>query len=63
MVDEATLAVLKEVPDIIPFFSDAEFGVALRGVTKNRGAEFVITFVISNIWSLVYHRDGLSSEP
>jgi hypothetical protein len=57
------LEVVKEVPNLIPFFTDSEFGIALRGVSKNRGSEFVISFVISNVWSLVYNRDGIEPDP
>ncbi len=63
VIDTASLAVIKEVPNLIPYFSDAEFGVALRGVSRNRGNEFVVSFVISNIWSLIYHKNGIESEP
>lgn len=63
MVDTSSLNIIKEVPNLVPFFSDSEFGIALRGVSRNRGSELVISFVISNVWSLVYYKEGLEPDP
>lgn len=63
VVDTSSLSIIKEVPNVIPFFSDSEFGISLRGVSKNRGAEIVLSFVISNVWSLVYQTNGIDPDP
>lgn len=63
VIDVQTMAVIKEIPDMIPFFNDQEFGVALRGVHKNRGAQILIAFVISNVFSFSYYEEGQEIDP
>lgn len=63
VLDVPSMQVIKEVPDLIPYFNNEEFGVALRGVHKNRGDQILVTFVITNVLSFAYHETGLENEP
>jgi len=63
VVDVPTMKVIKEINDLVPFFNENEFGIPLRGVSKNRGSQILITFVISNVFSFVYYEDGLEPDP
>lgn len=63
VLDVPTAKVIKEIPDMVPFFNQQEFGIAYRGVHKNRGAQILIAFVISNVFSFSYYEEGLEIDP
>lgn len=63
IVDLAQMSIINEVVDAIPNFSDQEFGVALRGVSKNRGNQFFLSFVISEALSFLYYEAGIDPDP
>lgn len=63
VVEIPKMRVIKDIPDMIPFFNEREFGIALRGVHKNRGNQILIAFVISNVFSFSFYEEGKEIEP
>lgn len=63
VVDLTQMSIINEVPDAIPNFGQNEYGVALRGVSKNRGEQFLVSFVISDTLSFLYYELGKEVEP
>ena len=63
IVDLTQMTIINEIIDAIPNFNDNEFGVALRGVSKNRGDQFLLSFVISNELSFLYYEKGFDPDP
>ena len=54
---------IKEIENFLPFYNDDEFGIALRGVTKNHGKQILVAFVISSVFSFVFYEKGLEPDP
>lgn len=63
VVDLSQMSIVNEVVDALPNFGEDEFGVALRGVSKNRGEQFLISFVISDTLSFLYYQIGEETDP
>lgn len=63
IVDLKQMSIINEIPNAIPNFNDSEFGVALRGVSKNRGNQIFLSFVISDALSFLYYEAGIELDP
>ena len=54
---------VKEIENFLPYFNDEEFGIPLRGLTKNKGSQILVAFVISSVFSFVFYEDGMDPDP
>ena len=51
-----------EIENLIPYISDNDFGIPLRGVSKDKGSFIVIAFTMMNEISFAIYDEYLNTE-